>query len=323
VKLTSERRFALNTKTGTLVFLSITVILLSFASYETYFSASTALTSVDEPPKIRDREGNPITIPKTINRIISMGPSNTEILAELGYGDKVIAIDEYSANVAGIKPGIPKFSMMAPNGEQIINLEPDVIFVTGMSKQGGDDPLKIVADTGVCVIYIPSSPSIESIKEDILYISEVVGARLKGEEIVVNMEKEIETIRAIGQTITDVKKVYFEISEAPWMYSFGRGVYLNEMIELLGAVNIMADQESWILVTDETIFNSLPDVILTSVDNIDNPVDEIKSRPGWGELTAVRNNDVYYIDSDASSRPSHNIIKALKEMAKAIYPDKY
>jgi len=311
----------MNAKIITLVFLSITI--LSFTSCENYFSASAAFTSATGSLISRDREGNSIILPKTINRIISMGPSNTEILVAIGCEDKIVAIDEYSVNVSGIKPGVPKFSMIAPNGEQIINLEPDVIFVTGMSKMGGDDPFKIVADTGLCVIYIPSSSSIEGIKEDVLYISEVMGARSKGEEIVADMEKDIVNIRAIGQTITDVKKVYFEISAAPWMYSFGSGVFLNEIIELIGAVNILVDQESWILVADEAIFKALPDVILTNVDNIDNPIEEIKSRPGWGEITAVRNNDVYYIDRDASSRPSHNIIKALKEMAKAIYPDKY
>ena len=312
----------MNIKAGIIAFIFSSAIFLIFTLYMTQTLRSTALASVVESIS-HDREGNLIALPKVINRIISMGPSNTEILVALGCGDKVVAIDEYSANVAGIKPGVPKFSMIAPNGERIINLEPDVVFVTGMSKLGGDDPFRIVADTGICVIYIPSSSSIEGIKEDILYISEVMEARSKGEEIIANMEKDIGTIRDIGQTITDVKKVYFEISAAPWMYSFGRGVFLNEIIELIGAVNILADQESWILVADEAIFKALPDVILTSVNNIDNPVEEIKSRPGWSEITAVRNNDVYYIDSDASSRPSHNIIKALREMAKAIYPDKY
>ena len=52
-------------------------------------------------------------------------------------------------------------------------------------------------------------------------------------------------------------------------------------------------------------------------------VEDIKSREGWDTITAVQNGDVYQIDKNSSSRASQNVIKALKEIAKAIYPDEY
>ena len=279
--------------------------------------------SETQPVIDKDREGNSITLPQTIDKIISMGPSNTEVLVALGFGDKIIAADSYSENVEGIPSGIPMFSMMSPDGEQIIALQPDVIFVTGMSKVDGDDPFKIISDTGICIIYIPSSSSIDGIKEDIKYMANVMGAQSKGDTIISYMETEIAAVKAVGDTITDKKRIYFEISAAPYMYSFGKGTFLNEMIELIGAANVLGDQENWISVADEAVVDANPDVILTSVNYIENPTDEIKSRPGWDGLTAVQNGDVYYIDTDSSNRPSQNIIKALKEMAKFVYPDKY
>ncbi|MCL2165312.1 MAG: ABC transporter substrate-binding protein [Oscillospiraceae bacterium] len=294
------------------------------ASDQTPSSAASSSSSENPTTVIdQDREGNPITLPETINKVISMGPSNTEILVALGCGNMIIAVDDYSNNVAGLKPDIPMFSMMTPDGEQIIDLDPDMLIVTGMSKAGGDDPFKIVTDAGICVIYIPSSSSIEGVKDDIRYIAEVVGEKETGDEIIADMEQEIDAIRAIGHTISEKKAVYFEISAAPYMYSFGSGMFLNEMIDLVGAVNIFADQEEWISVADEAVLSANPDVILTSVNYIDDPIDEIKSRDGWSEITAVQNDAVYYIDTDSSNRPSQNIIKALQEMAKAIYPDKY
>lgn len=275
-------------------------------------------------PITADREGNPIALPDNIDTIISMGPSNTELIVALGFGDKIIAIDEYSFDVPGVKGDLPMFSMRSPDGEQIINLEPDVIIVTGMTKAGGaDDPFQVVTEAGICVVYVPSSNSINGIYEDIRFMAAVLGAYERGEEIVTEMEDEIEAVRAIGSTITDKKTVYFEISAAPWMYSFGSGVFLNEMIELIGAVNILADQEAWISVADEAILDANPDVILTSVNYIDDPIDEILSRDGWNEITAIQNEDVFYIDTNSSNRPNQNIIQALLEMAKAVYPDKY
>ena len=107
------------------------------------------------------------------------------------------------------------------------------------------------------------------------------------------------------------------------MYSFGTGVFLNEMIELIGAENILAAQEGWLGVEEESVVQANPDVILTNVNYIDDPVQEIKDRSGWDVLTAVQNGAVYYIDNMASSLPDQNVIKALEQMAKAIYPEYY
>jgi iron complex transport system substrate-binding protein len=301
-------------------FLLMAVMLLTLASCGNDKTGDNNAPAVDLS---KDREGNAITLPGKIDRIISMGASNTEILAALGFGDKIIATDTYSTNIAGISSDIPMFDMYTPDAEQMLDLQPDVMFVTGMTKSDGIDKFNILNDAGICVIYIPSSSSIEGIKEDIRYLAAAVGAEAKGNSIISDMEKEIADIKKIGGTITDKKTVYFEIDAAPYMYSFGNGVFLNEMIELIGAVNILADQDSWISVTDEAVLGANPDVILTSVKYNDDPAGEIKSRPGWDAATAVKNNDVYYIDADASSRPSQNIVKALKEMAKFVYPDKY
>ena len=187
----------------------------------------------------------------------------------------------------------------------------------------GNDPFKPVTDLGIPVAYIPSSESIEEIYNDTMFISKVLKEEAKGQEIVDNMKEKIADIKAIGDTITDKKSVYFEIGAAPYMYSFGKGVFLNEMIELIGATNALGDQESWVSVSDEAVLAANPDVIITNVNYIEAPVDEIKTRSGWGSIKAIQNDEVYYVDNMKSSLPNHNIIIALEEMAKAVYPDKY
>ena len=270
-----------------------------------------------------DREGNPVALPGSIERIISLGPSNTEILIALGLGGKIIAADDQSSNIEGLPDGAALFDMFAPDGEQIVALAPDAIIVTGMSRAGGASPLQIVEDVGICVLYIPTPASIDEIKEDIRFIAAVVGAQSEGEEIIGHMEREIGHVQSIGAGIAEKKSVYFEISAAPWMYSFGSGVFLNEIIELIGASNILSGETEWLAVGDEAVLGANPDVILTSVNYIDDPVGEIMARPGWSEITAIQNNDVHYIDTDSSNRPSHNIVNALWEIARAVYPDYY
>lgn len=270
-----------------------------------------------------DRAGNKITVPEKINNIITMAPSIAEVLVDIGYGDKIIAADTQSKNIKGLSSDISFIDMMSPDAEQIVALKPDVIFASTMSMADGSDPFKPLKDLGICVIYIPSSDSIEGIYEDIMFISSVMKADEKGQALVDNMKTKIEDIKKISSTISDKKSVYFEIAAAPSIYSFGSDVFLNEMIEIIGAENILAKEKSWIAVSEETILAANPDVIITNVNYIEKPVEEILSRSGWENMTAVKNKEVYYLDNMTSSLPNHNIIKALEEMAHLIYPDKY
>ena len=268
---------------------------------------------------IADREGNTVTIPTMIETIGSFGASNTEILTELGLGDKIILADTYSQGIEGLDGDVTYFDMYAADLELIIAMNPTVMFITGMGKMGGDDPFKALADAGIVVIYIPASASIEDIKKDIEFIAIACGRMDRGRAIIAVMEQELEKI---SQKVKDLPKktVYFELQPAPDLYSFGSGVYLNEMIELAGGENILKNMDSWVSVSEEAVLAANPDVIMTNVNFMDDPKGEILQRPGWNSINAVKSGSVFVIDANASSQPCHNIIDALKEMAEAINP---
>ena len=272
-----------------------------------------------------DRAGNSITVPEEVDSIISLAPATTQILCDLGLADKIVAVDSNSPMYAeGLSEDVLQFNMMEPDLEQIMNAEADIVFVSNMSSQGGEDIFKSVRDAGVCVAEIPTSNSIADVEKDVQFVADCVGMSAEGSELVAGMEAVIGQVSAIGETITEPKTVLFEISPVPYLYSFGTGVYLNEMIELIGAKNVLADQEGWLSVTEESAVAANPDVILTS-DNFSNedPVAEILGREGWQNVTAVAEGQVAYIDNAASSLPNHHIVDALVEMAKAVYPDAY
>ena len=279
----------------------------------------------DTSKVMTDREGNEFTLPNKIEKIISTAPSNTEILVGLGIADKLVAVDTYSGDVEGINSDLTKIDFRNPDVETIISLEPDIIIASGHNKAGADDPFQLVKDAGIPVVYIPSSYSIDGIYGDIEFISQITKTEDKAKEIVEDMKKEVEDIRAIGEKITDKKKVYFEIGSIPTLFSFGKNTFLNEMIQIIGAENIFGNEDSWISPTPEAVIDANPDVILTNVPDTNgvSSVDEIKSREGWDSLNAIKEEQVYSIDKNASSRPSQNVIKALKEMAKAVYPNEY
>ena len=273
---------------------------------------------------VTDSEGTEVNIPTKIEKIISTAPSNTEVLMALGLGDKLVAIDKYSTDIEGINTELPQIDFLNPDAETIIGLEPDIVIASGHNKTGSvEDPFKAISEAGIPVVYIPSSDSIDGIYKDIEFIADVVNERSKGKEIVDDMKAQVEEIKAIGDTITDKKSVYFEISPAPYLSSFGKSTFLNEMIEIIGAKNIFENEEGWISPTAEAIIDANPDVIITNAGYMENPTEEIKSRDAWENINAIKNNEVYLVDQNASSRPSQNVIKALEQMAKAVYPEHY
>lgn len=272
-----------------------------------------------------DRAGNPITLPENVQRVVSLAPSFTETLLDLDCADLIVGIDTQTQLYAyeELSADLPAFDMMAPDCEQIAALQPDLVIVSGMTDISGNDLYAPLADLGICVVNIPSSTSIQGIRDDIAFLAACVDRPVEGAKLVKEMDDAIDEIAAIGATVTDKKTVYFEISAAPYCYSFGSDTFLNEMIELIGAQNIFADQSGWLSVEPESVVSANPDVILTSVNYIDDPVGELLARDGWQEVTAVKDGAVYAIDNQSSSLPNENIVTALREMAAAVYPELY
>jgi iron complex transport system substrate-binding protein len=274
--------------------------------------------------EITDRSGRQVVLNGTVNRVVSTAPSNTEIITDLGMAHKLVAVDVHSANVAGIPDGLPLLDFFYPDAEVIINLEPDIIIANGHNPTGtGEDPFRILREVGIPVVYIPMSKSIEDIYKDIAFIADLLQAQKKGEEVIDSMKARIAELSQRGARADAKRTVYFEISAAPEMITFGKDSFLNDMIAVIGARNIF-ENDNWIVNPGaESIIERNPDVILTNVIYIPDTIGEIKSRPGFEHINAVINNRVYQIDTDSSVRPSTRIILALRQMSSAVYPELY
>ena len=272
-----------------------------------------------------DREGNEITLPEEVATIASLSPATTQVIMDLGLTDKLVAIDTYSAQYWPelLELDLPQFDMYMPDAEQLTVLSPDLILVSSMSSYYGGDALSALVEMGVCVAAIPSSATVADAEEDVRFIAACVGAQEEGEALVAQMESVIADVTAIASTIGEKKTVLFEIGCLPDIYSVGEGTYLHELIELAGGINVLGDQQGWLAVTEEDALAANPDVILTDVNYIDDPVGEILGREGWDAVTAVAEQQVFYIDNLACSLPNNHIVDALVEIALALYPEEF
>ena len=254
------------------------------------------------------------------DRIISASPSNTEIIIGLGMGGSLIAVDKYSGNIPGVPEGLIEIDFFYPDTEAIISLAPDMIVVNEINSFGvADNPFKLLGDLGIKIVQVSTSNSIEGICGDIIQIAAALDVKDRGEALVHSMQEEIAEFKTAFENRPGTNnKVYFEISSIPTMVTFGQDVYLNEMIEIAGGKNIFTDQKGWFSASEEEIINRNPDYIFVLAYHGSDYVTDITSRSNFQNMTAVKEGRVFPIDEDSAARPSQNIMKALREMARII-----
>ncbi len=272
---------------------------------------------------IIDRTGSLVKVPDSINTIISASPAVTEILTGLGLGSKIIAADTWSSDVEGIDPSICTIDITLLNIEELVQLAPDVFVIGEINTDGTNDPYEQLKAIGTQVIYIPTSESIQAVKDDIAFIAEYTKTTAKGEDLIAEIDNAIGEVNAKLAVIDTayMPKVYFELSAAPYLYSCGNSTFVDELITLCGGENIYADTMGWLSNSDESVIAANPDVIITSVKYDGYDYNEIKARVGWNVITAVKNSHVYQVDANSVSRPSQNIAKGIRAVAYSIYPE--
>ena len=152
----------------------------------------------------KDRAGNDIKVPEKVEKIVSMAPSTTQFLIDLGLADKIIGIDTNSASYADkLKADIPQFDMMSPDNEAIAALAPDIVFTSGMSSVGGTSPFQSLVDSGICVADIPTPDSIEGVCDDIKFIGTCVGKGAEGLAYAKGLTVFMEGVEEYAKTIPE------------------------------------------------------------------------------------------------------------------------
>ncbi|MEI0610194.1 ABC transporter substrate-binding protein [Brachyspira pilosicoli] len=271
--------------------------------------------------EISDSDKNNIIQNKKIEKIISLSPGVTDILIDLNEAHNIIAADTFSKdileknniNVSNV------FDMLNPDAEKIISLDSDIIFINNLTAFYTKNSLLSLSNP--TIITITNSETLKGIEDDIYFLGKVLNADDRAKEVVSNMRTKIKEIKDIGDTITNKKTVYFEISALPNLYSFGSNVYLDDIINIIGAKNIFSNRNEWISVSEEDVVYLNPDIIFTSVDYVNNPVAEITNRAAWRDINAVKTSKVFFVEG--TSLPTHNIVSSIILMAKYIYPEEY
>lgn len=277
------------------------------------------------PVILNDAANQEVTIDSEPSQIISLIPSNTEIAYALGLGEKIVGVSDW-ANYPEEVQEVEKIGGMEFNVEKVISLQPDLVLAHASSMVSTESALQQLRDAGLTVLVVNDATSFDETYQSILMIADATGTTEKAEVIIDEMKIKLQSIKEKAALIDDEErlKVWVEVSPSPEIYTAASGTFIDEMLQVIGAENAAAEQSGWVSYTEEDAILLAPDVIITTYGYyVENPKDEVLSRPAWKDVPAVQNERVYDVHSDKVTRPGPRLIEGVEDLAKSIYPEIY
>lgn len=274
-------------------------------------------SAVQYPLSVVDSLGRTVTLPQQPQRILSLAPSNTEILFALGLGDRVVGTDSFSDYPEEAKAKEKVGGLVDPNPEKMLALTPDVAFAIG----GSDKQYAKLLEQNIPVVVLQPK-NLNEVYETIRLAGRVTGVPEKAEAVIKQMQDRIAAVTAKTQGLTDAQrpKVFYEVYHDPLM-TVGPGSFIHDLIGLAGGRNV-AEQvgKDYAEVSPELLVQQNPDLILSPYADFLTSVKDGKY-PAWSGVTAVKEKRLFQVDDNMMSRPGPRLADALEQMARIIHPE--
>lgn len=294
---------------------------ISLSLLLTLLLAATSLAApVDQfPITLRDDLGRPVTLPQPPQRIISLAPSNTEILYALGLGGRVVGVDRFSDYPPEVREKPKVGGMVDPDYERILSLRPDLVLTTGGVQRAVVERLETL---GIRVFALHPQ-TVEGVLDSILTVARLAGVTRKGWEVVGALRRRIRAITLKTERIPLSRRptVFWIIWPEPLMTA-GPRTFIHSLITLAGGRNIAGDiagPRDYPLYSMEELVARDPDVIIATTD-AHGAVGNLAAKPGWRSLRAVRSGRVYFVDPDLVHRPGPRLVDGLEAIARLLHP---
>ena len=287
-------------------------------------AVAAASPTPDGAIRVTDARGVEVTLPAPPERIVSLAPSNTEIVCALGACDRLVGVtdfDDYPAEVAEI----PKVVVMATvDVELVVEAEPDVVLAAG-NEQTPTTVIDQIVALGIPVIVLYPT-DLDGVYADIELVGDLVGAPDAATDLVAGMRERASAVAAAVAGADRPRTLYEVFHAEGTTYTAGQDSFLASLIELAGGEAVTGDAQG--LIDAERLVAADPQLILLGTASYDPALADaetalatVAARPGWGALAAVRNARVVgYLDDIVTTRPGPRIVDGLEALARAIHP---
>ena len=264
-----------------------------------------------------------VILPEPAQRIVSIAPSNTEILFAVGAGPQVVGRDDFSDYPPEAVDITSVGSMYGDlNAENIIALEPDLILAAMINSP---EHVQALEDLGLTVFVLPNPMSMEELYQILEMAGKLTGREIEVTELVEGLKARVDTAMS---KLVDVEpvQVYYEVDgtdpNAPW--TIGADTFQDVLIQMAGGENIAADVQGYVLFSLEELVARDPAVMIFSAGPwVTTTPESVSERPGWVDISAVANGQVYGIDAKWIDRPGPRMVDALEALAKILHPERF
>ena len=278
-----------------------------------------ALAETGGAVTLTDMKGREVTLIAPATRIVALSPADCEILYAIGAGDTLVGRGEYCDYPAEVADVPSVQSGAETNIEQIVALKPQVVLM-GTMAQTLEQTAALEA-AGIQVV-VSEAQDIAGVYTDIRMIGAVTGQTEAADTLVSGMQDTFASIAAKA-TGDGTQTVYFEVSPLQWgLWTAGSGTFMDELASMLGLRNAFADVQGWAQISEEQVLTRDPDYIVTIAMYFGEgptPVEEIRSRAGWQNLKAVRNEAILNADTNEISRPGPRLAQAAEMLYAFVY----
>ena len=267
-----------------------------------------------------DDIGRNVQIKVIPQRIISLSPSNTEMVYALGLQDKLVGVTSYDNYPpdAKNKPIVSDYSTV--DLEKIVNAKPDLVLADSIHK---NDAIPALEKLGITV-YAMTPNDVDGIFNEIKALGQITGKTQVADNLISNLKTRIQDVADKTAKLTDTQKprVLFVTWHDP-IWTAGSDTMMQYLINEAGGTNIASDLNGYATITLESVIQRNPQVIvvMSSMGAQNASLDYVMSNEQFKSTDAVKNGRVYEIDADIFGRTTPRIVDGLETLAKLIHPE--
>jgi iron complex transport system substrate-binding protein len=282
--------------------------------------AATA-TTVDASIQMTDGLGRSVSLAAPAQRVISLAPSNTEILYAVGAGDQVAGRDMFSdypaaaQSVQDIGGSMGEYDL-----EAITALGPDLVLA------GGINPPELVSSLealGLTVYFLPNPTTLEEMFANLETVAALTGHSADAAALVESLRARVAAVDARIATASERPTVFYEFDayDPTKPYTYGPGSFGDLLIQRAGGTNIGAGLDGpWAQISLEQLVAADPSIVILGDSAYGVTAESFAARAGLDGLDAVRNSHIFPFDDNLVSRPGPRLVDGLEALAKLLHP---
>ena len=271
------------------------------------------------PLKFTDGLGREVSLKGPAQRVVSLAPSNTEILFAVGAGKQVVGRDEFSdyppeaKSLQSVGGSMGQYST-----EAVVALKPDLVLAAEIN---APELVKQLEDLGLTVYYLKNPKTLEEMYGNLDIVGQLTGHDTAG--LVDSLKKRVQAVDEKVMPLSSRPSVFYEIdaTDPAKPYTYGPGSFGDLLIARAGGFNIGNQlSDPYPQMSLEQIVVSNPGIILLGDSMWGTTAEAVKGRPGWEGIEAVKSGNILPFDDNLVSRPGPRLVDGLEQLARIFHP---